>query len=328
MNSAPKFKSGELLPIYALLSSEGVLVQDALKKLKNVIAADISETNTEYFHAAEVKMDKIVQSAQTLPFLAKRRFIHIGHVEKLKTKEHDALIKYIEEPNPTTLLCLSGAKIDQRTKLGKSLVKHKFLFNMTPPNQKELPRWLIERARQHQCTLDMDAAFLMTDLIGNDLALLERSLEKTILYAHPHKDLTFEHIQECVAATRLNSVFELTDAIGERQLEQALILLNKVLSGGESALLVLSMLARHLRQLIGIQNLSHYGLSDYDLAKEIGSRHFLIKPLREQASRFTHEELKHALQRTSDFDMRLKSSRVPPAFILQEFLSTLMSTES
>ena len=327
MNNIPQFKPGELLPIYALLSSEGVLVQDALKKLKHVIAKDISETNTEYFHAAEVKMDAIIQSAQTLPFLSKQRFIHIGHVEKLKTKEHEALIRYIEAPNQTTLLCLSGAKIDQRTKLGKSLVKHKFIFNMSPPNQKELPRWLIDRAKAHQCTLDMDAAFLMTDLIGNNLALLERALEKTILYAHPQKEISFEHIQECVAATRLNSVFELTDAIGERQFEQALLLLNKVISGGESGLLVLSMLARHLRQLIGIQNLSHYRLSDYDLAKEIGSRHFLIKPLREQSSRFSHAELKHALQQTSDFDLRLKSSRVPPAFILQEFLSTLMSTK-
>ena len=44
------------------------------------------------------------------------------------------------------------------------------------------------------CKLDIDAAFLMTDLIGNDLGLLERSLEKAILFAHPATEITFDHV--------------------------------------------------------------------------------------------------------------------------------------
>ena len=99
MMNMPTFKAKELLPVYALVSTEGVLVDDALVKLKEIIAKDISETNTEYFHAAEVKMEGVIQSAQTLPFLAKKRFIHIAHIEKLKAKEQDALLRYIEEPN-------------------------------------------------------------------------------------------------------------------------------------------------------------------------------------------------------------------------------------
>ena len=324
MKSAPHFKSGDLLPIYALISSESVLVQDAIHKLKETIAPEISETNTEYFHAAEIKMNKLIQTAQTLPFLAKLRFIHVAHIEKLKAKELDGLIQYIESPNPSTLLCFSGSKIDQRTKFGKTLTKHNYLFNMTPPNQKELPRWLIERANLKSTKLDMDAAFLLTDLIGNDLALLERSLEKTILYAHPESRITFEHVQECVAATRLNSVFELTDAVGMRQPENAICLLRKIMANGESGLLVLSMLARHLRQLVRIKTLSSYSLSDYDLAKELGSRHFFMPSLKEQASHFTGPELSNAIQSLSGFDMRLKSSRTPAVFLLQEFILNFM----
>ena len=324
MMNMPTFKAKELLPVYALVSTEGVLVDDALVKLKEIIAKDISETNTEYFHAAEVKMEGVIQSAQTLPFLAKKRFIHIAHIEKLKAKEQDALLRYIEEPNRTTILCLSGSKIDQRTKLGKSLVKNKFLFNMSAPNQKELPKWITKRSQQQGCTLDMDAAFLLSDLIGNDLALLERAIEKAALYVHPKKEITFEVIQECVAATRLHSVFELNDAIGSRNTSLALTLLKSVIDGGENALLVLTMLARHLRQLIGLKNLTEYNLSEYDLAKEIGSRHFLIQSLKGQANNYSLLELQGALKKIGECDLQIKSSRVPPVFVLQTYIAELL----
>ena len=61
--------------------------------------------------------------------------------------------------------------------------------------------------------------------------------------------------------------------------------------------------------------------------KEIGSRHFLMPSLKEQANFFNENELSKAIQKLSCFDMRLKSSRVPPVFVLQEFIVGFMDAQ-
>ena len=51
------------------------------------------------------------------------------------------------------------------------------------------------------------------------------------------------HIEATVAATRIHTVFELTDAIGSRNLAKASHLLRNILDGGEHGLMVLTIMA-------------------------------------------------------------------------------------
>ena len=63
------------------------------------------------------------------------------------------------------------------------------------------------------------------------------------------------------SAGAVASVFELTDAVGERDVARALRVLHRLLGSGETPLGVSAMLGRHVRALIGARALAARGMS-------------------------------------------------------------------
>jgi DNA polymerase-3 subunit delta len=266
----------------------------------------------------------VLDAARTLPMMADKRWVHLSAIEKLKAEAQTALVAYLEAPSPTTVLCLSGEKIDQRTKLGGRLAKDGRLFAFEPPRQNELAQWVSRRAPRHQAKIDHDAAQLLADLIGVELGSLDMALSKLAVYAGKDVTINAEHVEQLVAPTRVHSIFELTDAIGARDAAKASGLLRNALEGGENALMVLGMIARQFRQLIGVKEMLDEGARNNDLASELGIRPFLVDALKAQSRRYSLQELENALLAVQRTDVKLKSTGLSPGVTLDRLLVDVM----
>ncbi|OGQ86901.1 MAG: DNA polymerase III subunit delta [Deltaproteobacteria bacterium RIFOXYA12_FULL_58_15] len=316
----------EPMPVYALLSTENVLLVEAITAVRGRVLTAAADFNRDEFRAGEPgSVERAVAAASTLPMMAARRWVHLADIHKLKAKDHLPLLSYLERPSPSSVLCLSGDKLDQRTKLGQKLLSATSLFVLEPPRPQDLPVWLERRARQRHLTVEHDAAQLLTDLIGGDLGDLDMALEKLATYAGDDATITSEHVEAVVAPTRIDSIFKLTDAIGARDLSRASLQLRNALGGGENALLVLTMIARQLRHLLMVKELREKGQKSGDIATQIGIRPFLVEPLVAQARRYDSDELCHALAAVARADVSLKSSRLAPGVILDRLLVEVIS---
>ena len=315
---------GQPLAVYAILSSSDLLVQDAVAKLRSCVLTQAADFNRDALQGGQTTPAAIVAAASCLPVMAARRWVHVSQVHKLNVKNAEPLLAYLANPAPGTVLCFSGEKVDQRTKLGQSLGKSGALFNLDPPRPSELPQWIMQRAQQLQARIEPDAAALMVDLVGADLGMLLANLDKVLLYAGANTAVTATHVGEAVAATRIGSVFELTDAVGLRTWAAASQRLRNLLGGGESSLLILAMLARQLRQLLQVKALSQHNPGTPALAQAMGVRPFVVETLRQQARKYSTAELQHALQLCGVADMKLKSSRVDHGLLLDGLLLDIM----
>lgn len=317
----------ELLPVYALASSEALLRTEAVDALRARALTRAADFNRDEFRVGEVTVDKVVAAARTMPMMAPRRWVHLADVHKLRADDQDSLLTYLEAPASATTLCLSGEKVDLRTKLGARLSKANALFVIEPPRQQHLAAWITQRAQRRSIRIEADAARLLADLVGVDVGPLERAIDKLALYAGDGAPITADHVEELVAPTRVHSIFNLTDAIGERDLGLASELLRNALDGGENALMVLTMVARQLRQLIRVQELDGPTGGSADFASELGVPPFLVEPLRRQARRYRPDELSRALLATARADLRLKSTRLAPGVVLDQLLLDVMPME-
>jgi DNA polymerase-3 subunit delta len=109
-----------------------------------------------------------------------------------------------------------------------------------------------EAARQNIALAD-DAAEYLVQRAGHNIAALLNELEKCALRAQSVETgapVTRAVIDEMVKRAPQETIFDLTDALGERQAPRALGLLRELVGGGEAPELVLAMLVRHLRQLL------------------------------------------------------------------------------
>jgi DNA polymerase-3 subunit delta len=313
------------LPVYALVSSEPILLAEAVAALRGRVLGRASDFNRDEFRAGEQPVERVLEAATTLPMMAAQRWVLLTDLHKLKANDHPAVISYLDRPSPSTVLCLAGAKLDQRTKLGQKLLSATALFALEPPRPQDLPHWLESRARRRGIAVAPDAAQLLADLLGADLGALDMAIDKLATYAGEDAPITSDHVEALVAPTRVDRIFKLTDAIGARDLSRASLQLRNALGGGESALMVLAMIARQLRHLLQVKELHARGERAGDIAREVGIRPFLVDALANQARRYQTSELCAALGAVSRADVRLKSSRLDPGVILDRLLVEVIS---
>lgn len=316
--------AGKILPVYALVGVERLLVTEAVQALREKVLTKAADFNRDELVGGEAPIEKVVTAAGTLPMMAPRRWVHLSEVQDVKVKDVEPLLAYLASPSPQTVLCLSGEKVDQRTKLGMALAKSGGLFVFDAPRQQDLPAFIEQRARRRGVTIEPDAAQLLADLVGADVGSVERSLEKVALHAGGGKPVTTDDVEATVAPTRVHSIFELTDAIGARDLGKATLLLRNAIGGGESALGVLAMITRQFRQILQVKTLRERGASSRDIASQAGIRPFLVDSLVAQARRYEVPELQGALEAALRADVRLKSSGVAPEVILDRLLVEVM----
>ena len=310
----------ELLPVYAFIGAESILVSEAVAALRAKVLTRAADFNRHEMSATDTPIERVLEAAGTVPMMAPKRFVHLAFLQALKAKDQPGLLAYLEKPSPTTVLCVSGAKLDQRTKLGQRLAQSGGLFALEAPRQQDLAAWVDRRAKRRGFAIDIEAAQLLADLIGPEVGSLDRALEKLALHAGEGASISADDVEATVAPTRVHSIFELTDAIGARDLGRASLLLRNALGGGESALGVLGMITRQLRQLLQVRSLAARGTSPRDMAGALGLRPFVVDLLVRQAARYSEAELTRALEAALRADIRLKSSRLGAGVALDRLL--------
>ncbi len=325
MDELERLLAGSIPPVITLVGSESTLVHEAVTAVRAKVLTRAADFNRTEVRAGEAPIERALEAAGTMPMMAPRRYVHVADVHKLKAAEHAPVLAYLEKPSPTTVLVFSGEKLDGRTKLGQALGKKTASFSFEAPKQHELAGFVQGRARRQKLDIEPEAARLLADLVGAEVGSLDRALEKVALHAGDGQTVTAEHVEELVAPTRVHSIFELTDAIGARDLGKASLLLRNALSGGDSGLPVLAMITRQFRQLLHVKAALGRGVAPRDLGRELGIAPFLVDPLVSQSKRYDIPELARAIDAALRADVRMKSTRLDHGVVLDRLLVEVMA---
>lgn len=315
-----RIERGEIAPLYVLYGVERFLRERVVTALKAAVVGDGSDLGVDLLTAREAGARGILAAARTLPMLAARRFVLVREIEGLSASDLEALIPYAKNPNPKTCLVLVGEKADQRYRFFAEVQKTGVLARFDPPTPRELPGLLREEARTLGVALEPQAAERLVDALGRDLGELRAALERLALYVDGGKGaiIRASDVEDAVTFTRSRSVFELTDALGQRDTSGALAVLHRMLAGRENAHGILTMVARHLRQMWIAKEMR--GAPPAEIAAEAGVPPFVAGKLLDQARRFPEEALRRAHRAVAEADLRLKSSRLADAPILERLV--------
>ncbi|MHC4517454.1 MAG: DNA polymerase III subunit delta [Planctomycetota bacterium] len=200
---------------------------------------------------AQAELAEALDELRTVPFLASRRVVVIREADSFVSKNRGALEKYFEKPSTTGVLVLTVGSWPKTTKLAKKLPKVGQLMELVPPKRNELPARLIQHARQ-ACgkALDRDAAQLLVELVGEDLAQLENEVDKLALFADKDKAITLRHVESLAGHNRIFGAFEVIEAMMAGQPMQAIRRLRNMFEEDRGAeYKVVGAFAYHLRRL-------------------------------------------------------------------------------
>src|ERR1051325_6718049 len=271
-------KQGASDPVYYLHGDEDVLKDEAVRALvERAVDPAARDFNVDQRNAPELDAEAFHALVNTPPMLAATRAVVVRGLDQLKktAKLRQELLRYLESPNPTTLLVLVQAageppdpELVRRTTavaveplpparverwmahrarpLSPTLAPEAGGGEPLPPARVE--RWMAHRARQLSLTLAPEAGALLLDAVGSDLAALARELEKlAALAGGASRPATREDVAALVGVRRGETLQDLVDAALERRAADAAPLVAPVLEqAGMSGVRMLTALGTHL----------------------------------------------------------------------------------
>jgi DNA polymerase-3 subunit delta len=330
-------KKGALLPVYLVTGEENYLRDQVVAELRAAaLGGAIAAFNEDKFTAGEASIDKVLSAVRTVPMMARRRFVWIRGAERWDAgdAEHegegkreaplDRLAEYAARPVDSTCLVITSNKLDGRRRLSALAKKGGFVVNCDPLDAAALVSWIERQCAIFGNTIERDVAELIGEIAGTDLARLGDVVERLSLFAGPNAPITEEAVGECVARVRTADTWALVDAVGSRNLGEALRLLPDVYDSRDRGLPLLGALAWSIRQLAKFQIALEGGVSTDEAARRAGVyQPFRAREIEKKARALRAKELERWLLVLAETDVALKSSRRPPDAILEHMFTRL-----
>jgi DNA polymerase-3 subunit delta len=314
--------------ILLLYGPEPYLLNRSLQQILDaLVPEEARDFNLQTFHALEASPEAIIDNARTFPVFAQRRAVVVRDVDKFKAADFDAFLSYVNEPVPETCLILVAEKIDRRKKFFQSIQKNGELVEFKQLYDNQIPAFVKEQV--------VAAGFRMTEAAmaefsrrsGTNLQEIVGELEKLLQYVGDSQVVDVDDVKAIVSNTRVDSVFDMTNALGQRKAGDAVTLLRRLFDDSIAPLMILSMLARHFRQLWMCRELLDNGTGRADISRRIGVNPYFVDGIMAQCRLFDRPQYKSAFERFLATDLALKSGGGQPEALLEGLLLKLMDVK-
>lgn len=314
-------QAGSLPGLILLYGQESYFIEEGLRSIRNAVVLQADrDFNLTQFYGRDFKANEVVEQARTFPVFSERRLVIIKNLHEASAGQLDGLLSYLEDPVPETVLLLTAEKIDARRKLYQLLKKNGTVIEFKKIYDNQLPSFVRELAKSSDMTLTGGALKLFCKRVGTNLVEVQGELEKLVGYLG-ERDLADESdVAAIVSDTRIESVFDLTDALGQGDSSTALKLLDRLLAEGQAPLMVLAMMIRHFRQMWKIRELIAQKVPQNELPRRVGASPYFLKGLMQQANRFDSRQYRQVFSQFLATDLALKSSGGEPKMHLEQLV--------
>jgi DNA polymerase-3 subunit delta len=348
-----------LRPGYVLLGDEAFLYQRCRQGILATLAPEATrDFSLHDFDLADTPIFEVLDRAQTPSLMAPFQVLFVRNLKLLygrgsKKAEFAAIDAYFRSPNPQAVLLFVADHLSIPTDLRRMDFQDKERYDriretlgdwcgmveLARVAESDAVRWVTSEAESRGIRFDSDAARELVDALGADMMMVASEMEKLCLYVSAPRSsneaiarnrITLGDVETMVLAAKQRSLYELTDAISQRDRTRALLLLHGLLNasdGGEDAAIGhLYMLARTFRQMLIIleKNVRDSRAIWAVLWQGFRMPPFAAEDLIRQARRYkSRRELTRALRLVAKADLELRSSPANKLLVLERLILAL-----
>ena len=321
-----------LKPLYLFYGEEEFLVERALRRLAQAVAAVAGEEPLRVVQdASETELGDFFAQARLATLWGSGQLLVLRRVETYPAKALGPVTAYLDHPAPRTWVVLTApglkAREVERHAVWGRLAREEAALGFFRLREQELLPWLTQEARRLGKTLAPAAARRLVEMVGDNLLELSQELQKLVLYAGEEPTLTPQQVTRLASHSRSYNIFALVEALGEADAQRRLAALDHLLDLGEPPVRILAMIARQVRLLMRYLEYAPAS-APAELAQRLGLPQGLLKRLGHQARAFTLPALRRQLERLHRADQALKTGAADPRLWLEWVLFGLGPTSA
>jgi len=313
-----------LRPLYYFYGNDTYLREKATQRVLRLWGEAISRgMNFEVYSGASSSLAGIIDDARTVALFSKQKVILVKNADRIASTGEEALLAYVKNPNPRTIVIFTGDTLGLKNDCTRLWRKNGLVVACKPPFSNEIPGWIQYVSQELGKSIKDRAVHSLQEVVGNRLQDIANELEKLSLYVGDSKEISPEAVEEAVSSLRVESIFELTDRVGNRKLAEALVALSQLIKSGEPPLKILAMITRQFRLLAKACSLLDQGMGLEEIRSALSVPEFAWRKLSPQVTRFSREKLGQSFQLLLHADLVLKTQAVSEKIILERLIIDL-----
>lgn len=325
-----KIKSDEASGVYCFQGEEDYLAKNTINFLKKeLIDESVLEFNSFEKDAADMTYNNLYEEIVRLPFMSKKRVIILYNWTDL-SKDLAKNYEEIEKLKDSYILVLMSSPESPRKNLSivKTLMKYDRLVDFDMVNPAALKNWILKKLQEENKKISEAALRKFIEYLNyskdsefNSLYKIENEIKKLA-------SISSESIDESIVDSMVNksissNIFNLTDAISQKNRKKAIQELNKLLNNGEEPVKILYMLSRHMINVLKIINYKNQGYKDYDIMRLVGISKFEFNKIFSTLKNFSEDKARYNLEKCMEADYILKTKKNEPNVLLFELVVSL-----
>ncbi len=326
LNVQKTLNAKSLLPVYFLFGEDNYSLNKAVKDIEKFFAKlGVSDFDKESISYKDRNISDIIIAAQAFPFGSEKKLIIVKDFD-LRSKGKE-LAGYVKDPAEFTTLVLvyDGTITKFDNELFTSLFEKNFIFEARPLKGQDLVNWLAGYAEENGKTISHENAQYLISLIGDDRSLIEPQVIKILNYVGDKEEISFEAIKNLSSTTKEYNIFDLQNAIGEKDKRKSLEIAYNMLDTGKEFLYILTMLTRYFAGLAQINELEKDKVSPDAAARAVGTHRFYYPNYVKARRLYTDDQLLKAVKALFNADLSVKTGSVDSKTLVTVLISDLLS---
>lgn len=307
-----------------------------LEELKAKFMREVDSTgmNLVSLDGAKLKFEEFNQQVKASPFLARKRMVIIKNLisenkskeiqkevaslldEDLKNKEDENILIFWES--------ITKPKSEAKNALWKRLAKEKFAQEFEPLKPTQVSSWVEKEIKNRGGKIERSAVILLSATVGNDLWQMSNEISKLLNYAQG-KIIIASDVDNLVKAKFDENIFNLVDALGNKNKKLALKLLSDQFSLDTNELELLATLIWQFKNLLLIKDLQKEKphITQTEIARQIGIHPFVALKSLERVKNFSLEQLKSIYNQLLQIDYKIKTSATKPRLLFDLLIAQI-----
>ncbi len=312
-------KTGQFSKIYLLYGEEAYLKKQYKEKLRNAMLSPDDTINFAYYEGKGINVKEVIDLAETLPFFAERRLIIIEDSGFFKNASPE-LADYIKELPETTSMIFVENEIDKRGKLYKAVKSCGRVVELGRQDEHTLIRWIAGNVKREEKQIREQTIRYFLEKVGTDMENIQRELEKLFCYTLEKEVITEEDIEEICTTQITNQIFDMVNAVAEKQQKKALDYYYDLIALKEPPMRILFLLTRQFRLLLEVKTMDKLGMARKEIAEKAGLMPFVVGKYQTQARAFSEKELRGIVEESVEIEQAVKTGRLTDSLGVELFI--------
>ena len=214
-------------PIYFLMGEETYFIDKISDYISEHVLTDAEKGfNQTVLYGKDIEPHAIIANARRFPMMANHQVIIVREAQYIKKIEE--LEAYAKNPLNSTILVINYKykTLDKRKTFTKLIAQKGVLFESKKIYDNQLPSWISNYLKNEQYSITPQAAAMLSEYLGADLGKVSNELDKLIISLPVGTQITPDHIERNIGISKEFNVFELQNALGERDLLRANRIIN------------------------------------------------------------------------------------------------------